>query len=145
MRKYDFSLFGHYHKTLQAFSLLSLQVIYNCSLVNAALLSADVLDALLTLLTLLTTLVLGAVWLGLLLVDVVVLSTACLDILWRLVVSEARIALHRLGGWLVVLISRDRLAVVDVNRCAALPPQVVEPLRPVPVEVVRHHLVDVNL
>ena len=54
-----------------------------------ALIGADVLDALLSQLA---TLALGAVGLGLLLVDVVVLSAAGLDVVWCLVVAELRVA-----------------------------------------------------
>jgi uncharacterized membrane protein len=67
----------------------SFSKILDCPLVATALLGVDVLD---TLLSHIATLALGAVWLGLLLVDVVVLSAAGLDVDWCLVVSELRVA-----------------------------------------------------
>ena len=92
-----------------------LSKLLDCLLVDAALLGSDVLDALLTQLA---TLVLGAVWLRLLLVDVVVLFTACFEVVWCLVVIELSVVGDLLGRWLVVLICRDGLAVVNVTAWA---------------------------
>ncbi len=120
MRKHDFSLFAITINLYRLFfAFLSLQVIHGGPLVAAALLGADVLDALLSQLA---TLALGAVGLGLLLVDVVVLAAACLDVFRGLVVVEARIVGNRLGlgRWLVVLVGRDWFVVVSVVELATV-------------------------
>ena len=94
----------------------SFSKILDCPLVATALIGADVLDALLSQLA---TLALGAVGLGLLLVDVVVLSAAGLDVVWCLVVAELRVAGDLLCP-LRVLVELVAVHLLNVDRSTPL-------------------------